>query len=327
MPKAELHMHIEGALEPELLLSFAERNGVKVRFGSIEEVCASLNFTNLQSFLDIYYEATSTLVTQRDFAELTSSYMRHALNDNVRHAEIFFDPQSHTGRGVPFATVVSGIHEALAAAEREHGISSRLIMCFLRHLSEDDAMRTFEQALPFRKLIAGVGLDSSEVGNPPAKFERVFARARQEGFHLVAHAGEEGPPDYVIQSLDRLHVERIDHGVRAIDDAALMKRLAAERVPLTVCPLSNVRLRVFPSMERHYLKRLLEAGLVVTINSDDPSYFGGYIADNYIAAYEALGLSRQDLHQIATNSFTSSFLADGRKRALVEELDNYFATH
>jgi adenine deaminase len=327
MPKAELHIHIEGALEPELMLSFARRNGVKVRFGSVEEVRASLNFTNLQSFLDLYYEATSTLVTQRDFAELTASYLRHAAADNVRHAEIFFDPQSHTGRGVAFATAIGGIHEALEAGAREHGISSRLIMCFLRHLSEEDAIRTFEQALQFREWIAGVGLDSAEVGNPPAKFERVFARAGQEGFHLVAHAGEEGPPDYVTQTLNRLHAERIDHGVRSIEDAALMTRLAAGRIPLTVCPLSNIKLRVFPSMQRHDLKRLLDAGLVVTINSDDPAYFGGYVGENYIAAYEALGLSRQDLHQLAANSFTSSFLPEDRKRVLLAELDSYFAAH
>jgi adenine deaminase len=325
MPKAELHLHLEGTLAPEMMLGFAQRNGVKVRFGSVEEVRASLKFTNLQSFLDLYYEATSTLITRRDFAELTSAYMRHAANDHVRHAEVFFDPQSHTGRGVSFETVITGIHEALEAAAREHGISSRLIMCFLRHLSEEDAIRTFEQALPFRELIAGVGLDSGEAGNPPAKFQRVFARARQAGLHVVAHAGEEGPPQYISQALDLLHAERIDHGVRAIEDAALMSRLAAERVPLTVCPLSNIRLCVFPSMEQHDLKRLLDAGLMVTINSDDPEYFGGYVADNYIAAERALGLSRADLHRMAANSFMASFLPEDNKRELLNEVDRYFA--
>jgi adenine deaminase len=309
------------------MFAFAKRNGVKVRFDSIDELRASFNFTDLQSFLDLYYEGTSTLVTKRDFDELTSSYIRHAMMDNVRHTEVFFDPQSHTGRDVPFETVITGIHDALESGARVHGISSNLIMCFLRHLSEEDAFRTLEEALPFRRWITGVGLDSSEVGNPPAKFQRVFARARQEGFRVVAHAGEEGPPDYIRQALDLLHAERIDHGVRAIEDGALMKRLARERVPLTVCPLSNIRLHVFPSMERHNLKRLLDAGLAVTINSDDPAYFGGYVADNYIAAQKALGLGRNDLYQLAANSFSASFLPEERKRELLGELDSYFASH
>ena len=326
MPKAELHIHLEGALEPEMMFAFASRNGVRLRFSSVDELRASFNFTDLQSFLDLYYEGTATLVTQRDFAELTSSYLRHAAADNIRHVEVFFDPQSHTARGIPFKTVISGIREGLDLGLREHGISSNLIMCLLRHLSEDDALQTFEQALPFKPWIAGIGLDSSEVGNPPAKFARVYARARQEGFHLVAHAGEEGPPEYIIQALDILQVERVDHGVRAIEDAALMQRLADHQIPLTVCPLSNVRLRVFPSMEKHNLKRLLDAGLMVTINSDDPSYFGGYVADNYIAAQEALGLSRAELHRIAGNSFAASFLPEERKRALRLELDRYVSS-
>lgn len=318
-------MHLEGALEPELMFAFARRNGVQLRFGSVDELRASFNFTDLQSFLDLYYEGTATLVTQRDFTELTASYLRHAASDNVRHAEVFFDPQSHTARGIPFDTVITGIREGLELGRREQGISSNLIMCVLRHLSEDDAIKTFEQALPFKEWIAGIGLDSSELGNPPAKFARVYARARQEGFHLVAHAGEEGPPEYITQALDLLHVERIDHGVRAIEDAALTRRLATQRIPLTVCPLSNVRLHVFPSMEVHNLKRLLDAGLMVTINSDDPAYFGGYVGDNYIAAQEALGLSREDLHQIAGNSFAASFMPEERKRELMRELDNYVA--
>jgi adenine deaminase len=324
MPKAELHMHLEGALEPELTFKFAERNHVKLRFGSVEELRASLNFTDLQSFLNLYYESTSTLLTKLDFAELTASYLRHAAIDHVRHAELFFDPQSHTDRGVSFETVITGIHEALEAGTREYGISSNLIMCFLRHLSEDDALATLEQAIPFKQFIAGVGLDSSEAAHPPLKFERVFARARVEGLHLVAHAGEEGPPDYVRQALDILHVERIDHGVRALEDATLITRLAREHIPLTVCPLSNVKLRVFPSIEKHNLKRLLDAGLMVTVNSDDPAYFGGYVADNYIAAQEALGLSRQELHHLAANSFAASFLPHTAKYALLQELEDYY---
>jgi adenosine deaminase len=326
MPKVELHMHLEGALEPELMFAFARRNGVKLRFGSVEELRESFKFTGLQSFLDLYYEGASTLVEKRDFAELTSWYLRRAAADNVRHAEVFVDPQSHTGRGIALETVLSGIHDALDSGRRDHGVSSNLIICFLRHLSEEDAIGTFEQALPFKEWIAGVGLDSTEAGNPPRKFERVFARARQEGFRVVAHAGEEGPPQYIREALDLLHVERIDHGVRAIEDPALMKRLAIERVPLTVCPLSNIRLRVFPSMERHTLKRLLDAGLVVTINSDDPAYFGGYVADNYVAAQAALGLGRDDLHRLAANSFAASFLPEENKRALARALDLYVET-
>ena len=327
MPKAELHMHLEGALEPELMFDLSRRNAVKLRFGSVEELRAAFDFSDLQSFLDLYYEGTSTLVTKRDFEQLTSSYLGRAKIDNVRHAEVFFDPQSHTARGVTFETVITGITKALEAGRREHGISSNLIMCFLRHLSEEDAFRTFDEALPFRRWITGVGLDSSEVGNPPAKFERVFERAREAGFHLVAHAGEEGPPEYIRQALDLLQVERIDHGVRAIEDAALMNRLARDGVPLTVCPLSNIKLRVFSSMKEHNLKQLLEAGLKVTINSDDPAYFGGYVADNYIAAQEALGLSREDLRLLAANSFSASFLPEESKRALMNELDLYFTRH
>jgi adenine deaminase len=327
MPKAELHMHLEGALEPELMMAFAQRNHVTLRFASVEEIQASYNFTNLQSFLDLYYEGTSTLVTKRDFTELTLSYLRHAAADHVRHAEIFFDPQSHTARGLSFETIISGIHEGLRAGQREHGISANLIMCFLRHLSEDDAFKTLESALPFKPWITAIGLDSSELGNPPAKFARVFARARQHGFRLVAHAGEEGPPEYIEEALDLLHVERIDHGVRAIERPDLMKRLAREHIPLTVCPLSNIKLRVFPSMDRHNLKRLLDAGLMVTINSDDPAYFGGYVADNYLAAQKALGLSRDDLHRIAANSFAASFISDETRRTLQDELDRYLDTH
>ena len=327
MPKAELHMHLEGALEPELMLALAKRNNVKLRFRSVDEVRALYNFSGLQSFLDLYYEGTATLVTQRDFAELALSYLRHAAIDNVRHAEVFFDPQSHTARGISFKTVVTGIRDGLEAGHSQYGVSSNLIMCFLRHLSENEAAETLESALPFKEWIVGVGLDSAELGNPPSRFERVFARARREGFRLVAHAGEEGPPEYIEQALDLLHVERIDHGVRAIESAALMARLAKEQIPLTVCPLSNIKLRVFPSMKQHNLKQLLDAGLMVTINSDDPAYFGGYIADNYIAAQTALGLSREELHRIVANSFAASFISEAARRDLIRELDDYVATH
>jgi adenosine deaminase len=327
MPKAELHIHLEGALEPELMVAFAERNQVRLRFRSVQEARALNNFSGLQSFLDLYYEGTATLVTQRDFAELALSYLRRAAADNVRHAEVFFDPQSHTVRGIPFQTVVTGIRAGLEAGRSQYGVSSNLIMCFLRHLSEDDAAAALESALPFKEWIVGVGLDSAEAGNPPSRFQQVFARARREGFRAVAHAGEEGPPEYIEQALDLLHVERIDHGVRAIESAALMARLASERIPLTVCPLSNVKLRVFPSMRQHNLKQLLDAGLMVTINSDDPAYFGGYIADNYIAAQTALGLSRLELHRIAANSFAASFIPEAARDDLMRELDNYVAAH
>lgn len=320
-------MHLEGALEPELAFKFAQRNHVKLRFDSIEELRSSLNFTDLQSFLDLYYENTSTLITKLDFTELALSYLHHAANDHVRHAELFFDPQSHTSRGVSFETVITGIHEGLEAGARDYGISANLILCFLRHLSEGDAVATLERALPFRRLFSGVGLDSSERDNPPSKFERAFARARAAGLHVVAHAGEEGPPGYIREALDLLHVERIDHGVRVLEDVALTARVAREHVPLTVCPLSNVKLRVFPSIQQHNLKRLLDAGLTVTINSDDPAYFGGYVADNYVAVQQALGLTRDDLKQIAANSFNASFVPDARKQSLLEELDRYFATH
>jgi adenosine deaminase len=327
MPKAELHMHLEGALEPELMLAFAQRNKLQLRFRSVQEARASYNFTGLQSFLDLYYEATATLVAQDDFAELALSYLRRAAADNVRHAEVFFDPQSHTARGIPFKTVVAGIGAGLEAGRSRYGVSSNLIMCFLRHLSENEAAETLESALAFKDSIVGVGLDSAEQGNPPARFAQVFARARREGFRLVAHAGEEGPPEYIEQALDLLHVERIDHGVRAIESTALMARLAKERIPLTVCPLSNVKLGVFPSMKQHNLKQLLDAGLMVTINSDDPAYFGGYLVDNYSAAQTALGLSREELHRIAANSFAASFLPQAARRDLIRELDDYVATH
>jgi adenine deaminase len=327
MPKAELHLHIEGTLEPELALRLAERNGVTLPYASVEALRAAYQFTDLQSFLDIYYAGASVLKHEQDFYDLTWAYLERAKNDNVVHTEIFFDPQTHTARGVSLATVIAGITRALEDASRRLGISSQLIMCFLRHLSEAEAFATVDAALPFRERIIAVGLDSSERGHPPSQFERVFARCRELGWRAVAHAGEEGPAAYIIEALDLLKAERIDHGVRCLDNARLVARLAREQVPLTVCPLSNVRLRVFPDLQRHNLKQLLAAGLRVTVNSDDPAYFGGYVNDNFTAAQQALNLSRDDLRQLARNSFLASFLAEADKRRFCTALDAYCSTH
>ncbi len=326
LPKAELHLHIEGTLEPELMFALADRNGRALAFASVEEVRRAYEFDDLQSFLDIYYEACAVLVTEQDFYDLTIAYLRRAAADGVRHAEVFFDPQTHTERGVPFASVVSGIRSALGDG-RELGITSRLIMCFLRHLSGEAALATLATAEPYLDGIAAVGLDSSEVGNPPEDFAAAFARAGELGLRRVAHAGEEGPPEYVRGALDVLGAERIDHGVRAEEDDHLVERLVAERVPLTMCPLSNVKLRVFDSIADHSLKRLLDRGVMVTINSDDPAYFGGYVGDNYLAVQAALGLDTSDLHQLAANSIRASFLDDADKAALLADLDQYVAAH
>lgn len=322
MPKTELHLHIEGSLEPELMFAIAQRNGIKLRFNSVEEVRAAYDFHNLQSFLDIYYEGAQVLVHERDFYDLTRAYLDKMAAENVRHVEIFFDPQTHTERGVAFETVIQGIHRALIDSENAYGISFRLILCFLRHLSETDAMRALEQALPFKQWITAVGLDSSEMGHPPEKFKSVFDRARNEGLLTVAHAGEEGPPDYIWQALDLLKVSRIDHGVRCLEDAQLVERLKQERIPLTVCPLSNIKLCVFDEMARHNLKQLLDQGLCVTVNSDDPAYFGGYVTENYLAAQRALNLSVEEVIQLAKNSFEASFLSADAKRKHVNELDH-----
>jgi len=281
MPKAELHIHIEGSLEPELIFELAQRNGVSLPYASVEALRQAYAFTDLQSFLDIYYAGASVLLTEQDFYDMTAAYLARAAADNVRHAEIFFDPQTHTARGVPFRTVIDGIWRAC----QDSPVSASLIMCFLRHLSEEEAIATLEQSLPHRDKFIGVGLDSSELGHPPEKFARVFERARGLGLHLVAHAGEEGPPSYIESALDVLKVERIDHGVRCLDDPALVQRLVRERMALTVCPLSNIKLRVFDVMGSHNLRVLLDAGLAVTVNSDDPAYFGGYVNDNYLAAF------------------------------------------
>jgi adenosine deaminase len=326
LPKAELHMHLEGALEPELALTLARRNDIKFRFTSVEKLRKAYQFEDLQSFLDLYYECTAALVTEQDFYELTLSYLKRAAADGVRHAEVFFDPQSHTNRGVKFETVLGGIWRALEHGNRQFRITSNLIMCFLRHLSADEAMQTLEMALPFNDQIVGVGLDSSELGYPPAIFANVFARAREAGFRRVAHAGEEGPPDYIWQALDLLGAERIDHGVRALEDESLVQRLAREQIPVTVCPLSNVKLGVFQSISQHNLQRLLQAGLMVTINSDDPAYFGGYVGDNYIAVHEALNLSLAELERLAANSIRASFLPEQKKAILLDELESYKAT-
>ncbi|HSP93539.1 MAG TPA: adenosine deaminase [Thermoanaerobaculia bacterium] len=323
LPKAELHLHLEGTLEPEMMFTLARRNGVPLRFASVEEIRRAYRFRDLQSFLDIYYEGARVLREERDFFELTAAYLDRAATDGVRHAEVFFDPQTHTARGIPFETVVRGIHGALAEGKERLGISSELILCFLRHLSESDAQATLDEALPFKGWIRGVGLDSSEAGNPPSKFEAVFGRARALGFLPVAHAGEEGPPEYVREALEKLGVLRIDHGVRCAEDPALVEELAVRRVPLTVCPLSNVRLGVFPSLARHNLKHLLERGLCVTINSDDPAYFGGYLSENYRAALEALSLSREQIVRLAKNSFEASFLAPEEKRRRLDEVDAF----
>ncbi|QDZ27467.1 adenosine deaminase [Noviherbaspirillum sp. UKPF54] len=325
MPKAELHIHIEGSLEPELIFALAERNGVALRYASVEELRRAYAFTDLQSFLDIYYAGASVLLHEQDFYDMTWAYLQRAHADNVRHAEIFFDPQTHTERGVAFATVIDGIHRALEDAKRQWGMSGALIMCFLRHLPEEDALAMLEQAIPHRAKFIGVGLDSSERGHPPEKFARVFARCKELGLHLVAHAGEEGPPDYIRSALDVLQVERIDHGVRCLEDAALTRRLAEQRVPLTVCPLSNIKLRVFDRLADHNLLKLLEAGLLVTVNSDDPAYFGGYVNDNFLRMFEALPLGREQARQLARNSFVASFLDEAAKRKLLEEVDACFA--
>jgi adenine deaminase len=327
MPKAELHLHIEGTLEPELAFRLAQRNGVVLPYASVETLRAAYQFTDLQSFLDIYYAVASVLKYERDFYDMTRAYLERAKTDNVVHAEIFFDPQTHTARDVPMTSVIAGIGRALAEGERQLGISSRLIMCFLRHLSETEAFATVEAALPFRDRIVGVGLDSSERGHPPRKFERVFARCRELGWRVVAHAGEEGPASYIIEALDLLKAERIDHGVRCVEDPALVERLAREQVPLTVCPLSNVKLRVFPDLRQHNLKQLLAAGLCVTVNSDDPAYFGGYVNDNFAAAQQALKLSRDELYRLARNSFLAAFITEADKKRLCADLETYCSTH
>ncbi len=325
MPKTELHMHIEGSLEPELIFALAKRNDVRLRYPSVEALRAAYDFSDLQSFLDIYYAGASVLQQPQDFYDMAWAYFLRAKADNVVHAEIFFDPQTHTERKVSMRTVITGLHRACVDAQTQLGISSSLILCFLRHLSEDEAFETFEEAFPFRDKFIGVGLDSSERGHPPEKFERVFKRAAQLGFKLVAHAGEEGPPAYMWSALDVLKVQRIDHGVQAIHDEVLMARLAKERMPLTVCPLSNHKLCVFPDLAQHNLGRMLERGLCVMLNSDDPAYFGGYLNDNYVQTFAALGLNAAHAYQLASNSFEASFVSPDPKALWRQQLDDCFA--
>jgi adenine deaminase len=325
MPKAELHIHIEGSLEPEFIFELARRNGVQIPYRSVDELRQAYAFTNLQSFLDIYYAGASVLLKEQDFFDMAWAYLRRAAADKVVHTEMFFDPQTHTARGVSMETVINGLHRACERSQ-ELGVSASLILCFLRHLSEEEAFQTLEQAQPFLGKFIGVGLDSSEVGHPPEKFARVFARCRELGLHLVAHAGEEGPPEYVWTALDLLKVERIDHGVQSSKDPALMQRLARDRVTLTVCPLSNLKLCVFPKLADHNLRRLLDAGLAATINSDDPAYFGGYMNDNFVQTFAATGLTAQHAYQLARNSFEGSFIDESLKRRYIDSLDAVFAS-
>ncbi|TXK31335.1 adenosine deaminase [Ottowia sp. GY511] len=324
MPKAELHMHIEGSLEPEMIFALAQRNGVALPYASVDALRAAYAFTDLQSFLNIYYAGASVLLTEQDFHDMAWAYLQRAAADHVVRAEIFFDPQTHTARGVPMATVINGLARACDAAHEQLGVSAALILCFLRHLSEDEALATLAEALPYRQHFIGVGLDSSEVGHPPEKFSRVFAQARAHGLHVVAHAGEEGPPDYIWQALDVLHAERIDHGVQATRDAALMQRLARERIPLTVCPLSNQKLQVFPDLRQHPLKALLDAGLCATVNSDDPAYFGGYVGDNLQAVFAASDMDANHAWQLAANSFEASFAPEADKAVWRAQLADCF---
>ncbi|WP_319574984.1 adenosine deaminase [uncultured Desulfobacter sp.] len=323
IPKAELHLHIEGTLEPETLFRLAERNGKRIKFDSVEALRQAYRFNNLQSFLDIYYEGAGVLQKENDFYELTWEYLLKAKDQNVRHVEIFFDPQTHTERGIAFETVINGIYHALSDGARDLNISFCLIMCFLRHLPESEAMETLSQALDFKDKITGIGLDSSESGHPPSKFIRVFEKARKEGFMAVAHAGEEGPPEYIWEAIQDLKVHRIDHGVRALEDTSLINELKRRRIPLTVCPLSNVKLRVFKDIREHNFKTLFDQGLCVTVNSDDPAYFGGYVVENYLALQNAFQLTRDDIAQLAVNSFNAAFISQDKKDIFIDQIKKF----
>jgi adenine deaminase len=325
LPKSELHIHIEGTLEPEMMFALAKRNNVNLPYSNVEALRAAYKFSQLQDFLDLYYQGMSVLLTEQDFHDLTAAYLDKVQGQGLRHAEIFFDPQGHLTRGIAFATVIDGIQRAIDEAKAAHGITAHLIMCFLRHLDEADAEKTLDLALAHKSRILGIGLDSSEVGHPPRKFARVFSRARAEGFHLVAHAGEEGPPDYVWEAIDLLGVERIDHGHRALEDSMLTARLVRDRMALTICPLSNVRLAVVDDIRRHPLKQMIDRGLFVTLNSDDPAYFGGYLNENYHAVHQALGLDRQEIEVLARNGFAASFLPPAEKAAALAAFDRHIA--
>lgn len=327
LPKAELHLHLEGSLEPEQMFEFATRNQIDIPFRTLEEVKQAYQFSNLQDFLDIYYTGMNVLIEERDFYELTEAYLRKVSAENTRHVEVFFDPQGHTERGVKFETAINGISAALEVVGKELGIGHRLIMCFLRHLSEDSALETLNEAKPYLDKIDGVGLDSSELGNPPEKFKNVFAQAKSIGLKLVAHAGEEGPAEYVWQALDILKVDRIDHGNRSLDDERLVSRIIDDGIALTVCPLSNLKLCVVKDMRDHPLKMMMDKGLLATINSDDPSYFGGYMNENYFAVADALDLSEEALVQLAKNSFTASFLSESEKQVHIDQLNRYITSY
>jgi adenosine deaminase len=323
LPKVELHLHIEGTLEPELMFALAHRNQVKIPFKTVEEVRKAYRFSSLQDFLDIYYQSMNVLKKEQDFYDLTWAYLNRVAKQNVVHAEIFFDPQAHTSRGVKFETALNGITRALEDGQKKLGISSKLVMCFLRHLSEEDALKTLDEAMPYKDKIFAVGLDSSEMGHPPSKFKRVFAKAKEKGFRIVAHAGEEGPPEYVWEALDQINVSRINHGNRSLEDQKLVSRLVKDQIPLTICPLSNVKLRVVNDIKKHPLKKMLDLGLKATISSDDPAYFGGYMNENFKAVAGALDLSRQDFETISRNSIDASFLSRGEKTRLRRKLDEY----
>lgn len=323
LPKVELHCHIEGTLEPELMFELAQRNGIALPYSDVTELRQSYAFNRLQDFLDIYYQGMNVLQTEQDFFDLTWAYLNRIHSQNVRHTEIFFDPQAHLCRGLSFDVVINGINRALGKAGQDYGISSRVIMCFLRHLDQTDAFNTLELARPYREKIIGVGLDSSERDNPPEKFEQVFAEARKQGYRCVAHAGEEGAPEYIYGALDRLQVERIDHGNSCLQEPVLVERLIAEKMPLTMCPLSNTRLYVVPDMSEHPLKRMLDKGMCVTVNSDDPAYFGGYMNENFVAVADALNLSRNDLMQLSSNAIEAAFIQPARKHELKSQLASY----
>ncbi len=327
IPKAELHLHIEGTFEPELMFEIAKRNNKKIKYATVDELKNAYSFNNLQEFLDIYYAGANVLIEEQDFYDLTWAYLTKVHEQNVEHVEIFFDPQTHTDRGISFGTVINGIYKALQDAEKKLGITNILIMSFLRHLDESSAFETLQQALPFKEWIGGVGLDSSEVGNPPSKFERVFAKAREEGFTPVAHAGEEGPAEYIWEALDLLHVARIDHGNRCLDDEVLVEKLAALQIPLTLCPLSNLELKVVTDLKHHPILKMMDKNLLVTVNSDDPAYFGGYMNENYWGIAQALDLSKKQITELVKNSFKASWLPDTEKEKKLLELDQYFQNH
>lgn len=324
IPKTELHLHIEGTFEPELMFEIAKRNNIEIKYKSVEEIEKAYDFNNLQDFLDIYYEGVGVLIEEQDFYDMTWAYLKKVHSQNVLHAEIFFDPQTHTDRGIRFQTVVQGINKALQDSQNKLGMSTRLIMCFLRHLDEEAAMKTLEEALNHKNLITAVGLDSSEIGHPPSKFQRVFEQARQEGFLTVAHAGEEGPAEYIWEALNLLKVSRVDHGNHSLDDEKLVQELVNRNMPLTVCPLSNLKLKVVNDLKKHPLRKMLEKGLLVTINSDDPAYFGGYINENYLAISNALNLSKEEIVKLAKNSFTASFLDEEVKQQMTDKVEKYY---